>query len=897
MNVVTLLKALVVVFLMAAFTATPASAEFLWKTASADSQGVSLPLLDALGHSLAARGTTSFLVVRHDRIVYEWYGRGSDKNTLNDIGSLARSFVGGVSLAVALIEGRLSLDDPVSKYVPQWRRAPDKSRITIRQLATGSSGLDDAVQTGASLDQLAGWKRAFWRQATPPDDPFTLSRDLAPTISPPGPGQAQPSHTEMAMLAYAITASLKGTSAADIRTFLRSRIMSRIGISNEEWSIGYGKTFQVDGLRLVPAWGGAFFTTRAMARVGRLMLYQGSWQGQQLISRTWVGTINSNGLGWTNEDGSWGSAPKDAFGGAGDLHQILMVVPSLDLIVVRTGTALDPSIAADFRESLQTYLINPLMEAVVDQPDKVPEVGIPSRQTIRPPIMALTSSLQTTAASSANLWIPANSGTLSGQMAMSTTYAAGSLGGALVYPSLNTYNTSNTAQADAATYRLTIPVSGTWYLWARMYYPGTTAQPINDPNSFWAAMDGGSAKVLGNLTTKDKTSHWEGAAGSLLSFGTVSAGSHTLKIWNREARETSTTKLSPRLDVLLLTNDSTYVPNDPDAEVGLSQVKTVGPYPPSPVIQSITWAPGSSIVRKATGGDCWPITGGDDGNLYAAYGDGNGFDPKLSVKLSLGFAKVAGLATGFSGVNIRSSSGEQKGDGKIGKKSSGMLMVNGTLYMWARNADLNGAQSQLAWSSDHAATWTWSGWKFAEFGYLTFLNFGDNYSGARDGYVYAYSHDNPSAYTAASRMILLRVPQNQITSRNAYQFFKSLDAGGNPVWTSAVSQRGAVFTHAQRCLRSGISYNAALKRYFWWQQIPNGVNDPDTRFSGGFGLYDAPAPWGPWTTVYFTNNWDVGPGETASFPTKWISKDGKTLYLVFSGNDAFSVRKATLTLR
>jgi len=370
-----------------------------------------------------------------------------------------------------------------------------------------------------------------------------------------------------------------------------------------------------------------------------------------------------------------------------------------------------------------------------------------------------------------------------------------------------------------------------------------------------------------------------------------------MKIWNREARETSTAKLSPRIDVLLLTNNATNLPNDTDAKAGLSQIGTIAPYPPSPVIRSITWAAASTIVRKATGSDCWPITGGNDGNLYTAYGDGNGFDPKTPVKLSLGFAKVGGPATSFSGLNIRSSSGEQMGSGKSAKKPSGMLMVNGTLYMWARNANLNGAQCQLAWSSDHAVTWTWGSWKFAEFGYLTFLNFGNNYSPARDGYVYAFSHDNPSAYTASDRMVLLRVLQSQIKNRAAYQFFKSLDSSGNPAWTSDINQRGAVFTHPQRCLRSGITYDSALHRYLWWQQIPNSPTDPDTRFKGGFGIYDAPNPWGPWTTAYFIKNWDVGPGETASFPTKWISADGKTLYLVFSGNDSFSVRKATVTLR
>ena len=69
------------------------------------------------------------------------------------------------------------------------------------------------------------------------------------------------------------------------------------------------------------------------------------------------------------------------------------------------------------------------------------------------------------------------------------------------------------------------------------------------------------------------------------------------------------------------------------------------------------------------------------------------------------------------------------------------------------------------------------------------------------------------------------------------------------------------------------------------------------RYQGGFGVYDAPEPWGPWTTVYHTEAWDVGPGETASFPTKWMSDDGKTLHMVFSGDDCFSARKAVLSLK
>ena len=323
------------------------------------------------------------------------------------------------------------------------------------------------------------------------------------------------------------------------------------------------------------------------------------------------------------------------------------------------------------------------------------------------------------------------------------------------------------------------------------------------------------------------------------------------------------------------------------------QKKISAPYPPSPVITGLQWAPVETITRKGEGNDNWPMTWADDDLLYPAYGDGWGFVPKVEKKLSLGLAKISGGPTDFIAENLRSPSAEQVGQGPAGKKAGGMLMVGGTLYMFVRNAE----NSQLAWSHDHGNVWQWSEWKFTtSFGHPSFLNFGKNYAGARDGYVYIYSHDNDSAYQPADQMVLARVPKDRIKEKSAYEFFQGVEKNGSPLWTPLwtknVSERRAVFTHPGRCYRSQVTYNAALGRYLWCQIIPG----DDTRFEGGFGVYDAPEPWGPWTTVYFTERWDVGPGENSSFPTKWMSADGKTLYLVFSGNDHFSVRRAELTL-
>ena len=319
------------------------------------------------------------------------------------------------------------------------------------------------------------------------------------------------------------------------------------------------------------------------------------------------------------------------------------------------------------------------------------------------------------------------------------------------------------------------------------------------------------------------------------------------------------------------------------------------PYPRSDLISDVEFAPAGSVSRFARGSDNWPVTWARDGHLYTAYGDGNGFLPNTSIKLSLGLSKVAGNPPDIRGKNIRSQSGERIGDGKYGAKASGMLMLDGTLYMLARNL----SNSQLSWSENNGKTWEWADWRFTlGMGSPTFLNYGKDYSGARDDFVYIYSPNEETAYKACDEMILARVHTDRLKEKEGYVYFAGLSEEKVPVWTEDFQKRKAVFTNPGKCYRSGITYNRGLKRYLWCQVIP--VSDRGTaggpRFKGGLGIYEATEPWGPWKTVYYTMDWDMGPGETASIPTKWMSEDGRSCYLLFSGDDCFSVRGMKFTL-
>src|ERR1700680_3678697 len=119
---------------------------FPWPQDITEHHGVSRTELDAWRVRLAAVGTNALLVVRDDKIIYEWYAEGHGPDRKEGTASLAKAIVGGSSLMIAMHDGRLKVDDLASKYIPLWKADPQKSRIAIRHLATHTSGIEDAEQ-------------------------------------------------------------------------------------------------------------------------------------------------------------------------------------------------------------------------------------------------------------------------------------------------------------------------------------------------------------------------------------------------------------------------------------------------------------------------------------------------------------------------------------------------------------------------------------------------------------------------------------------------------------------------------------------------------------------------------------------------------------------------------
>ncbi len=331
------------------------------------------------------------------------------------------------------------------------------------------------------------------------------------------------------------------------------------------------------------------------------------------------------------------------------------------------------------------------------------------------------------------------------------------------------------------------------------------------------------------------------------------------------------------------------------------------PYPPSAVFSGITWH-WETLRQAAPGSDLWPVTWAADGSIYAAWGDGGGFGGTDSDgRVAMGFARIQGGPEDYRAANVNGGKNpEHPASFPKHGKTGGILAVGSTLYAWVNLQDGKWPDVDVAleWSKDGGATWTQSSCRFSKGeGYIkpgTFLNFGRGYAGVPEhlkGFVYFYAFRQGDE----TRTFLGRAPETKIQERGAYQYFTGL-ASGKPQWSEHERMATPVFEDANGA-DATVGYDPALKRYL----VTAFHTGP-----GQLGVFEGPEPWGPWRTVAYYEKWggmrSAGEGLTCSFPQKWMSADGLTLWCVFSAygpgakegihaHDRFNLVKVTLRRR
>jgi len=315
-------------------------------------------------------------------------------------------------------------------------------------------------------------------------------------------------------------------------------------------------------------------------------------------------------------------------------------------------------------------------------------------------------------------------------------------------------------------------------------------------------------------------------------------------------------------------------------------------------------------------GDMWPVTWAGDGHLYAAAGDNCGI-PKTTFTAMNVFV-VRGIPGGKIDIEeVHHQPIDPKlycrgilVDANYGIKPAGLLGMDGLLYMSVENINygdnprFNRQHNINGWiitSRDNGRTWNPDA-SFQTFftgrtASAHFVQFGRDYAGARDGFVYAHfpcGMDGQSYWCNNDCILIGRVPRNHLLDRRAWEFLVGYDNTGAPRWDGDDALAIPIFSYPGFTGENHVAYNAGLRRYimgnyaFYDQQgRPRPYHQPPARnYTSQLTLYEAPEPWGPWRQFWQVDDWGKGCYQPV-FPTQWISADGQEMVMVYSGNDAY----------
>lgn len=293
---------------------------------SADYNRCQLPGPDV--HYLDSLHTVAFLVIRHDSLLFETYRDGWNDTLTSNIYSATKTIVGMLA-GIALDEGKIqSLDDPVSRYIPSYRKGM-QADVTIRHLLTMSGGMawDEAYSSLFSVTTHGYYGNDLYKLVTGLE-----------VCDRPGVQYSYRSG-ETQLLAFVIEAATGKT----LSQYAEEKLWKPMQAERD----AYWLLDKQDGDEKAFC---CFHTTaRDVARFARLMLHRGNWNGRQLVSQAYMDEM-MRPASWLKDQ--WGKDSLNYYGYQtwimhyhgqvnpymrGMLGQYIIAIPSQDAIVVRLG--------------------------------------------------------------------------------------------------------------------------------------------------------------------------------------------------------------------------------------------------------------------------------------------------------------------------------------------------------------------------------------------------------------------------------------------------------------------------------------------------------------------------------------------------------------------------------
>jgi CubicO group peptidase (beta-lactamase class C family) len=272
--------------------------------------------------------TASFLVIQHDSLVYESYLRGHDATTLTNSFSMVKSIT-AMAVGLAVQQGLVDEQAPVSTYLPRFAEGENAS-LTVQELLQMRSN----IPFGEDYKDPFGFQaKAYYR-----DDNRTLLEPYRVDGNPGTVFHYQGGNTML--LAEILDAVREGNLSQDIANGL----WEQMGAEHDAfWGLDGDPS---DGA-VERSFAQYYATTRDYARFGQMLLDSGSWKGEQLLPKDYVtrmitpvdaltDEVNTDYYGYqiwlgVTDDGLPFSLMEGLRG------QMVISIPALDLVVVRTG--------------------------------------------------------------------------------------------------------------------------------------------------------------------------------------------------------------------------------------------------------------------------------------------------------------------------------------------------------------------------------------------------------------------------------------------------------------------------------------------------------------------------------------------------------------------------------
>ncbi|MEE8291284.1 MAG: serine hydrolase [Candidatus Tectomicrobia bacterium] len=291
----------------------------------------------------------SLMIVQDGHVVLEEYFRGSSRSHAHQMRSASKS-VGSVLLGIAMDRGLVSETHKIVDIFKTYTikaMSPDKASMTVQDVLTMRSGLS-WKQWGYRGPETDGYR--MWQ--SPDHIQYILDRPMAHP-----PGEVFNYSDGVSNLIGGVLDATTGMSA---RAFADAFLFEPLGITSAAWwgSDKQGHLGMGYGLKL---------TTPDMARFGLLVLNEGTWGDQQVVSGAYLRralTLYSPEVGGTMSYGyQWWGLPvmlrnqfEYIYGALGLGGQQIWIVPPLRAVIVVTAWERDRP-GREFRELLITELL------------------------------------------------------------------------------------------------------------------------------------------------------------------------------------------------------------------------------------------------------------------------------------------------------------------------------------------------------------------------------------------------------------------------------------------------------------------------------------------------------------------------------------------------------------